>query len=392
MIGYTDARLWLVKCTLCFFVLTQGAFTVISGPNQVSAQALSRKTQHPTPDNIPEASSPELVLSETTSVTDGGHALVGKERERFILGVDEGEAHEMFGDIADISHDGHETLYIIDSGYKEVRAYNSHSGDFVGVFGRAGEGPGEFRSDFLKIAVEDRIISILDDTRIHIFERGEERSFVLSKTIKTPAWRASDLCIMDGYLYILAEYQEKPIHKMTLEGQVVASFGEPYKSSHPTVQTAMSVGGLLACNKRHGIVGWIRQHVPVLRGYTAQGEPLWITKFADFEPSGLVSGFRPDGIPTIIPELPEYGESMFVTLIADQADNFYVEYFTHPDVTQPDDIGNPSPLFRINARTGKGEYLGNGGVSAVSNTQVFRVRSFPFPQIAIYDRNTRAQN
>ncbi len=388
MIGYTDARLWLVKCTLCFFVLTQGAFTVISGPNQVSAQALSRKTQHPTPDNIPEASSPELVLSETTSVTDGGHALVGKERERFILGVDEGEAHEMFGDIADISHDGHETLYIIDSGYKEVRAYNSHSGDFVGVFGRAGEGPGEFRSELLEIAVEDRIISILDDTRIHIFERGEERSFVLSKTIKTPAWRASDLCIMDGYLYILAEYQEKPIHKMTLEGQVVASFGEIYTSSHPVLQSIMSMEGFLACNKRHGVVGWIRQHVPALMGYTAQGELLWITKFADYEPSGVVAGFmEDDGSPTVEQGPPEDGESMFVSLIADQADNFYVGYFT-----QSKERGNPLPLFRINARTGKGEYLGDGWVSGLSNYQVFTTRTSPFPQVVIYDRNTRVQN
>lgn len=91
MIQHTVARLWLVKCTLCFFVLMQGVVMVISGPNQVSAQALSRKARHPTPDNIPEASSPELVLSETTSLTNGGHVLLDKERERYVLGVEEGK-------------------------------------------------------------------------------------------------------------------------------------------------------------------------------------------------------------------------------------------------------------------------------------------------------------
>ena len=361
---------------------------VISGPNQVSAQALSRKARHPTPDIIPEASSPELVLSATTSVTDGGHALVDKERERFVLGVEEGEAHEMFGYIAGMSHDGNDILYVLDSEYKGVRAYNSHSGDLVGVFGKAGEGPGEFRSDFLKIAVEDRIISILDGSRIHIFERRGERNFVLSKTIRNPTRGSSDLCVMDGYLYILGEYQENTIHKATFEGQVVASFGEIYTSSHPVLQSVMSVEGFLACNKRHGVVGWIRQHVPVLMGYTAQGELLWITKFADYEPSGVVAGFmEDDGSPTIEQGPPEDGESMFSILIEDQADNFYVGYFT-----QSKERGNPLPLFRINARTGKGEYLGDGWVSAVSNKQVFTTYSAPFPQIVIYDRNTRARD
>ena len=388
MIGYTDARLWLVKCTLCFFVLTQGAFTVISGPNQVHAQDLLRKTRHPTPDNIPEASSPGLVLSATTSVTDGENTLVDKERERFVLGVNEGEAHEMFGYIAGMSHDGNDILYVLDSEYKEVRAYNSHSGDLVGVFGKAGQGPGEFRSDFLKIAVEDRIISILDGSRIHIFERRRERNFILFKTIRNPTRGSSDLCVMDGYLYILGEYQENTIHKATFEGQVVASFGEIYTSSHPVLQSIMSIEGFLACNKRHGVVGWIRQHVPALMGYTAQGELLWITKFADYEPSGVVAGFmEDDGSPTVEQGPPEDGESMFVSLIADQADNFYVGYFT-----QSKERGNPLPLFRINARTGKGEYLGDGWVSGLSNYQVFTTRTSPFPQVIIYDRNTRVQN
>ena len=61
------------------------------------------------------------------------------------------------------------------------------------------------------------------------------------------------------------------------------------------------------------------------------------------------------GAPTIEQGPPEDGESMFFILIEDQADNFYVGYFT-----QSNERGNPLPLFRINARTGKGEYLGDG--------------------------------
>ena len=104
---------------------------------------VSPGTRHPTPENIPEAYPPDLALRESRNAAGIERAFPGGiNADSVVLGVLEGEHHEMFGFIADVATDGRETLYVLDSEYNEVRVFD-FSGNFMGSFGGPGEGPGE---------------------------------------------------------------------------------------------------------------------------------------------------------------------------------------------------------------------------------------------------------
>jgi len=51
--------------------------------------------------------------------------------DSLVLGVNEGELHEMFGYIADMDSDNQSTLYVLDPEFNEVRAFD-FDGSFLG--------------------------------------------------------------------------------------------------------------------------------------------------------------------------------------------------------------------------------------------------------------------
>ena len=70
---------------------------VTAGAN--GKQALKLIERHPTPENIPEVTDPRFILREnpkSTFIDEGAY-------EAITIGVEEGEFHEMFGEVADIA-------------------------------------------------------------------------------------------------------------------------------------------------------------------------------------------------------------------------------------------------------------------------------------------------
>ena len=134
-----------------------------------------------------------------------------------VIDVSEGEHHEMFGYVSDVATDGLETLYIMDSEFKEVRAYD-FSGSFLGSFGGPGEGPGEFRYSE-EIAVSDQTVFVIDGPRVHVFGRGESK-FVVKNTFKVDGVGFAGHCAMNGHLYHVGYIPdaEHVIHKLTTDG------------------------------------------------------------------------------------------------------------------------------------------------------------------------------
>ena len=92
------------------------------------------------------------------------------------IGVNEGEMHEMLGDIADVhvGPDGH--VYIPDSGLSAVLIYEP-DGTFVGSFGRAGNGPGEFTSAQSFWFSDAGRYAVIFALQIHVFERQQEGQY-----------------------------------------------------------------------------------------------------------------------------------------------------------------------------------------------------------------------
>ena len=124
--------------------------------------------------------------------------------------------------------------------------------------------------------------------------------------------------------------------------------------------------------------------MPVLTAYTENGSVLWRARLDDFKPLAMVEMQDEHGRDGIRNKAPEPGESFLHTLFSDVTDHFYLGYFT-----QGAEKGSfKNHVFRVDARTGEGEYLGNGEVSAVSGSHAFLGLEYPYPRVTIYKRKS----
>lgn len=337
---------------------------------------VSPGTRHPTPENIPEAYPPDLALRESRNASERVF-LEGIDADSVVLGVVEGEHHEMLGYIADVATDGLETLYILDSEYNEVRVFD-FDGNFLGSLGGPGRGPGEFRSP-REIAVSGQTVFAVEYLRVHAFER-QESGFMLKDSSKKDFMGFRGNCAMNGHLYTVgySPEEEHVIHKQTADGVRETSFAEPYSSANTAVQTIMSSDGLLACSEKHRIIGVIMDNIPALTAYTDDGVVVWRTRSADFKPRVMEELIGSEGRAAI-----RQGSGGYLhTLFSDGADHFYLGYYTESD--DEDDYANH--IFRIDVRTGKGEHLGTGRLAALNGGSVFVVNNHPYPHVIIYKR------
>lgn len=341
--------------------------------------SVSPGTRHPTPENVPEAYPPDLALRESRDASERVF-LEGIDADSVVLGVLEGEHHEMFGYIEDVATDGLETVYVLDSEYKEVRAFDVN-GSFLGSFGGPGAGPGEFRSP-REIAVSGRTVFVIDGWWVHAFER-QQFGFTLKDSFKKEFMGFRGNCAMNGHLYTVgfSLEEEHVIHKRTEDGVREASFAEPYSSANTAVQTMMSTDGLLACSEKHRIVGVFMDNIPVLTAYTEHGVVVWRTRLVDYKPHFMEEHISEDGRAGLRSGIHP-GESALRTLFSDGADHFYLGYYTAG--YEEDDHANH--IFRIDVRTGKGEHLGTGILAALNGGSVFVTSHHPYPRVIIYNR------
>ena len=93
--------------------------------------------------------------------------------EVYRVGSVAGEEWEQFGDIASLGFDGAGSLYVLDGQAARIAVVAS-DGSFLRDFGRAGEGPGEFR-DASRIAV-------MADGHVAVFDRSHNAFHVFTPT------------------------------------------------------------------------------------------------------------------------------------------------------------------------------------------------------------------
>lgn len=186
---------------------------------------------------------------------------------------------------------------------------------------------------------------------------------------------------MNGHYWIYGYgVSEGLLHNFTYDGKHVASFLDFYKSPRRRVSVNMSRDGLLACSETSGIVALNRYWAPVLSGYKENGELAWRVKFADFDPTFMAE--YDDGRVNINPLKP--GQRRFETVFTDTAGDFYVQYVTIQD-RDVERVPNYGPLFKIDARTGSGTYLGiSPSLDGIDSGYGFSVVNEPFPQVVIH--------
>ncbi|MCY3630803.1 MAG: 6-bladed beta-propeller [Rhodothermaceae bacterium] len=356
--------------------------TVLLLPPRSSSQSVI----HPTKENIPVSSDPRFELGHDHNEEVWSWDMM----DMATVGVDEGNAHEMIGLIGnfDIDHSG--TMYYVDLMDNQVRAYG-YDGKFIADVSTAGSGPGEFRQPFGFAVLEGGRTIIVGDVGVdHVFQR-EGDTFKLISTNR-PEYRGDALCAMKGYYYnqgYVEKQHDGVIHKYTLDGNWENSFGKPYNYEDSFIVSLITRDAMLACNAKHGVIAQVTNHIPAMTGYSEDGQELWQVTFSDYRIDTVLESVR-DGrrYHTV---LQEDGTSVFTSLFSDR-DYFYVTYsFVKRD------MGNMPPLkfmeshiFRVNARTGLGHYLGTGPepgehLLAVDGEYRFTTtQNEGFPQIRVY--------
>ncbi len=330
---------------------------------------------HPTSANIPVVTDPCFILHEEPESVFVDDTIY----EAITIGVEEGELDEIFGDIADVEAAGDGTFLVLDRSSSEVRVYN-FDGELLTTFGRPGEGPGEFRREPYDLSVADNGRSVFVLDRFGDFVTGFGRQDATTYSPKTVFYTdmiGHNGCAMNGHFWYYGYNPavKRVLHKFTYEGELVASFLGFYDSPREYIAQRLSRQGIMGCSEKHGIVALNRVNAPVITGYREDGAPAWQVKLADFKPVRMAEyegpgwGWYPS----------RSGDSMIQEIATDNDGNFLVYY---AELKAGVESGH---VFRIDAATGEGAYLGRApNVRAVESGYVLSASNNPFPHVTIY--------
>ncbi len=359
-------------------LLNVGAFLSVSEVLACSIQ----KRMHPTSNNIPTITDPDFVLKPPGDILDRGTDFYSSLAltDTVMIGVAEGERYEMLGRVEDIEVDGDGRIFIVDRELGEVLLYSS-DGSYLGFFGGQGEGPGEFNQPReLALFESGRKAVVFSKGRVQVFERQENGQFLYRNGFTSIGTQG---CVMNDHIYVLRHYLGRPgnIQKLTMEGERVTSFGYTYKSKNKFVTRSLSTGSGsgIACSERHGVVGMIVGRIPVLHGYSEDGELLWRVKVGNtkFTPVEEKDGGR-----TLSYKSSSKGDAYGTNLFVDGDGEYFNLTYA---VNAGPEKSNPVHYYRVNAQTGYGHYVGHApALHARHRDYVIQSIDLPYPFLRIF--------
>lgn len=371
-----------------------GTAVLILGIALASCRGTPDVILHPTAGNIQSVADPRFVLHENSS--DTLPYLDASTLEGVLIGQKEGEPLEMIGTPQDfdISVDG---LYYVDIVYGHVRAYD-FLGNLTAVIGKRGQGPEEFpfvqQVSFTRTVDAPLLVVGASSKRISVFKQ-EGAAWVLRNYFHTAhSFGHGDLCAMHDHVYTIGYSEEQPgvIHKHTLEGELVLSFGEPYGDPDPFIRSNLSERGTLYCNETHHTIAYADDLNPVVSGFSDTGVIRWRVELADAKIAPTPQRRTDAGQTTI--GFPAYGSgktSSIRFIPATDSDLFFVSYLIYGS-----EGAEQQHLYSVDAVSGEGMYIGyhpfriNGtsvSVKALDAQRIYTTVYRGFPQLGIYPRS-----
>ncbi|HEX7051146.1 MAG TPA: 6-bladed beta-propeller [Longimicrobiales bacterium] len=313
-----------------------------------------------------------------------------------VIGVLDQPASEVFGAIRDIAVDANGNIYILDDHAANVRVFDP-KGDLLAVAGREGEGPGEFRTGGIRSAGIDaggrlHILDV-DNLRISTFELTDTALvFRESAELEFPPM---DLCVIGDRRFVLVNPAQVTsgalIREVDGQGHVLNAFGEREK---PQGELRGILGerddflnyGRLACDATTGTVVLLNDMFPLVRAFSADGEPLWRQPIPDYHQQRfeVVRGGRMDGaIKYGIPD-PASGTSHGAMAVStDGAGHVFaslMEFRDEPVVEKRYEVRV------LDVRTGEqvARKWTEGVVAKVRAGWIYTYEPEPFPRVVIY--------
>ncbi len=371
-----------------------GTAVLILGIALASCRGTPDIILHPTAGNIQSVADPRFVLHEDSS--DTLPYLDASSLKGVLIGQKEGEPLEMIGSPQDfdISVDG---LYYVDFAYGHVRAYDS-SGTLTAVIGKQGEGPEEFpfvrKVSYTETVDGPLLVVGASSSRISVFKQ-EGAAWVLRNYFHAAhSFGDGDLCAMHDHVYTIGYSEEQPgvIHKHTLEGELVLSFGEPYGDPDPFIRSHLSRWGTLDCNETHHTIAYADDLNPVVTGFSDTGVTRWRVELADANIAPTPQRRTDAGQITIGFPSHGSGETSSIRFIpATDSDLVFVSYLIYGS-----EGAEQQHLYSVDAVLGEGEYIGyhpfkiNGtsvSVKALDAQRIYTTVYRGFPQLGVYPRS-----
>lgn len=341
---------------------------------------------HPTAESIPAAdhvtrviSSGDAMLDEEVEVRVDQLAGIG---EILSVGVLEGEAHEMFGQIQDISVDAEGNFYVLDDRNMAIRAFDPQ-GNYLRQYGQPGAGPGEFRAPTaLAIDAAQRLLVADRTRRITAFslEHGH-----VDTTMALP-YEPRDLCIGATRIYVhgVTAEQEGVIHAFDATGAYEQSFGSGYQFGGSLAREDLSRGSL-ACSRQTDNVMFLFRYLPVMRGHSQQADAEWVSTLSGFIPMRITEDTRTrtltysgqEGVSDVLRQATVIdGTGHAIVQVLRRTPQSIQEQREYAEIL----------TYVVSIDTGAGGYAGNAlpPVYAVAAGQIYTAINWPYPRVIVY--------
>ena len=379
----------LCLSTLSLAAAVVAAIAVFSGctDSSDSEDVINRGViRHPTAESIPDADQVAHVISEAGPVDEEARSLIdrlSRSAEVLVVGVLEGELHEMFGQIEDLAADTEGNLYVLDAGNAVVRVFDSQ-GEYVRHYGAPGEGPGEFRApSALEIDRTNRLLVADRIQRITAFSR-ENADVGTTMTLQDSPY---DLCVSATRMYIHATGSEHGgvVHALDTAGAYLDSFGSGYRFGGDMAREDLSRGSL-TCSQHTDDVLFALRYVPVLHRYSSQGEIEWTLSLSDFNPMHITE----DASTHMLTYSGNEGVSdvMHHLTVIDETDYVLVQVLRRtPESIQERKEYAEILTYVVHLETGAGGYVGNElpPVYAVVAGRLYAAVNWPYPHVLVYE-------
>lgn len=369
------------------------------GGSSKESNSVTEGTTHPTAENIPSDDEVDHLISMRGASGAGGDLqevvlALRSARKTLTLGVPEGEREEMIGKVEDVAVDEDGNVYVLDARNNEVKIYDAE-GHFERVFGGPGRGPVEFMAPRL-LSIDARGRLVVADRRapIKVFE-PRDTTYAYRNSIRVTA-SPEGLCVMNGRLYWQgltfeeASEERGTIHAVSMTGELIGRFGYQYKSGNALVRGQLSMGHV-ACSKVSHTVVLGFHSLPMLYGYSADGQKKWVTKFEDFKQARHVEAVRGGRRGVLNDPTPAStgGESDIVWTLAAAPNGYVVAQLARRNKAslQARKFYAELHTYVIDGATGEGMYVGDSlpKIYEVTREKVYAGRNDPFPQVVIYE-------
>jgi hypothetical protein len=350
-------------------------------------------TVHPVEARIPHFDNPDHTITGESSPDRGGAAqLRGATRQpAWSVGTREGAAPERFADIRDVEQDPQGRVLILDNENREVRVFTS-DGEYVGTFGREGEGPGEFQYPaHLDILEKNRLVVAGRMGRIQFFEpagQTYERTGGFAVEF-TP----EDACVLDGRLYLhgaLTKEGSSSVHVYTPRGERKTSFGPVYDAENQFIRFQLSRGAV-ACDSSTDTVVFGFAAAPMLYGFAPDGTRKWVSRIQPFDPMPQTQGVSEQGT-TRLRHSYEPGTDILSELTDVPGPGLVAQRYRYP--ADDEDRADTSIFtYWVSGTDGTGTFVRRGSIGGpamghlthASSTHLFSARSAPIPSVVVYD-------